>query len=37
VDQILGPSGELDGEDVIPGFKLKVSDLFDYPPPPEEE
>ena len=24
----------LDGEDVIPDFKLKVSDIFDYPPPP---
>jgi Uma2 family endonuclease len=27
---------ELEGEDVIPGFKLKVSDIFDYPFPPEE-
>ncbi|NWJ97112.1 MAG: Uma2 family endonuclease [Chloroflexi bacterium] len=25
---------ELDGEDVLPGFKLKVSAVFDYPPPP---
>jgi Uma2 family endonuclease len=23
---------ELSGEEVIPGFKLKVSDIFDYPP-----
>jgi Uma2 family endonuclease len=28
---------ELSGEDVIPGFILKVSDIFDYPPDPEEE
>ena len=27
---------ELDGEDVIPGFKLKVSAIFDYPPPLKE-
>jgi Uma2 family endonuclease len=27
---------ELEGEDVIPSFKLKVSDIFDYPIPPEE-
>ncbi|MEI6046799.1 MAG: Uma2 family endonuclease [Chloroflexota bacterium] len=28
---------ELEGEDVLPGFKLKVSDIFNYPYPPEEE
>jgi Uma2 family endonuclease len=28
---------ELEGEDVLPGFKLKVSDIFNYPSPPEEE
>jgi Uma2 family endonuclease len=27
---------ELDGGDVIPGFKLKVSAIFDYPPPTKE-
>jgi Uma2 family endonuclease len=27
---------ELDGGDVIPGFKLKVSDIFDYPLPSKE-
>lgn len=26
--QILDINGELDGEDVIPGFKLKIADLF---------
>ena len=30
--QVIGETGELDGEDVLPGFKLKVSDIFDYPP-----
>jgi len=28
---------ELDGEDVIPGFKLKVSDIFDFSPEEEIE
>jgi Uma2 family endonuclease len=28
---------ELVGEDVIPGFTLRVNDIFDYPLPPEEE
>jgi Uma2 family endonuclease len=27
---------ELDGEDMIPGFKLKISEIFDYPQPPDE-
>lgn len=26
----------LNGEDVLPGFKLAISDIFDYPPPPED-
>lgn len=30
VPQVIGINGELDGEDVIPGFKLGVSLLFDY-------
>lgn len=33
----VGAEGELSGEDVIPGFKLKLSDIFDYPPPPDED
>ncbi|MEI6046907.1 MAG: Uma2 family endonuclease [Chloroflexota bacterium] len=32
VPTLLGLKNELDGEDVIPGFKLKVSAIFDYPP-----
>lgn len=30
VPQVIGINGELEGEDVIPGFKLGVSLLFDY-------
>ncbi|NWJ95370.1 MAG: Uma2 family endonuclease [Chloroflexi bacterium] len=30
--QILAETDELDGEDVIPGFKLKLNDIFDFPP-----
>ena len=26
--RLLGPGGELDGEDVLAGFKCKLSDLF---------
>ena len=37
VAQAIGLSGELEGEDVIPGFTLKISDIFDYPPPPKDE
>lgn len=28
---------QLEGEDVIPGFSLPVSDIFDYPPPPVDD
>ncbi|NWJ95694.1 MAG: Uma2 family endonuclease [Chloroflexi bacterium] len=34
--QRIGINGELLGEDQIPGFKLKVGEIFDYPPPPDE-
>jgi len=37
LNQTIGANNELDGEEVIPGFKLKVGDLFDYPFPPDEE
>jgi Uma2 family endonuclease len=33
----LAVGDELDGENVIPGFKLKVSDIFDYPAPPDPD
>lgn len=28
---------ELEGGEVLPGFKLAVSEIFDYPPPPEDD
>ncbi len=31
---ILGPVDFLDGEDVLPGFRIRVADLFE-PPSPE--
>ena len=30
VPQVLGPEADLDGENIVPGFKLKVSNLFEY-------
>jgi hypothetical protein len=33
----IGENSELSGEDVIPGFTLKVSAIFDYPPDPIEK
>jgi Uma2 family endonuclease len=30
----VGEGGELDGEDVIPGFRCRVADLFQTPAPP---
>lgn len=33
----IGQESELSGEDVIPGFTLKLTDIFDYPAPSGEE
>lgn len=33
----IGIQGELNGEDVIPGFTLKVSDIFDYEADPDPD
>jgi Uma2 family endonuclease len=37
VHENVGGDAVLSGEDVIPGFTLKISDIFDYPPDPEED
>ncbi len=34
--QVVNEAGTLDGENVIPGFKLLVSEIFDYPPSPDK-
>ena len=37
VPQVIGPNKELDGEDVVPGFKLKVNELFAGIPVDDDE
>jgi len=32
----VGENGELDGEDVVPGFRCRVADLFRRPTPPQQ-
>lgn len=34
---VLSIEDELDGEDVLPGFKLPLLEIFDYPIPPDED
>ncbi len=34
--QTVNEVGILDGENVIPGFKLPLSEIFDYPPSPDK-
>lgn len=36
IRQTLGGNSELDGAPVLPGFKLAISKIFDYPPPPSD-
>ncbi len=36
VPHSVGITETLDGEDVIPGFKLPISEIFDYPIPPDD-
>ncbi len=33
----VGSDGELSGEEVVPGFRLTVSEIFDFPPDPNPE
>lgn len=35
--QHYGINDALDGAEVLPGFKLAISDIFDYPPDPDPE
>jgi Uma2 family endonuclease len=33
----IGIDGELSSDEVLPGFRLKVADIFDYPAPADED
>ncbi len=35
--ELIGIDGELSGEDILPGFKLAVTEIFDFPADPNPE